>query len=50
MTVPTLTPADFHQPAVLLSGTVDYAMYQNFRSQLATAPAGSTACSSTNRA
>ncbi len=39
MTVPALTPADFHQPAVLLSGTVDYAMYQSFRSQLGTAPA-----------
>ena len=29
-----LTPADFHRPAILLSGTVDYAMYENFRSQL----------------
>ena len=33
----SLTPADFHRPAVLLSGTVDYAMYDNFRAQLANA-------------
>jgi ATP-dependent protease ClpP protease subunit len=32
-----LTPVDFHRPAVLLSGTVDYAMYDNFRTQLASA-------------
>jgi len=29
-----LTPADFTAPAVLLSGPVDYAMYQTFRSGL----------------
>ena len=32
-----LTPEAFHHPAVLLSGTVDYAMYNDFRSQLAAA-------------
>lgn len=34
-----LSPQDFHAPAILLSGAVDYAMYANFRSQLANAPA-----------
>jgi ATP-dependent protease ClpP protease subunit len=34
-----LTANAFHQPAVLLSGTVDYAMYNSFRSQLDAAPA-----------
>jgi len=34
----TLQAADFHNPAVLLSGGVDYAMYANFRSQIAAAP------------
>jgi hypothetical protein len=34
-----LTPADFRSPAVLLSGTVDYAMYNSFRDQLECAPA-----------
>ena len=28
-----LTPADFMSPAIMLSGTVDYAMYVNFRGQ-----------------
>ena len=35
---PILTPTDFRSPAVLLSGTVDYAMYNSFREQLACAP------------
>ena len=39
MSIPRLMPADFRAPAVLLSGTVDYAMYQAFRGQLAAAPA-----------
>ena len=34
-----LTAPMFHSPAILLSGAVDYAMYQNFRDQLARAPA-----------
>jgi ATP-dependent protease ClpP protease subunit len=34
-----LTASDFRAPAVLLSGTVDYAMYTNFREQLGRAPA-----------
>jgi ATP-dependent protease ClpP protease subunit len=34
-----LAPADFAAPAVLLSGPVDYAMYESFRAQLASAPA-----------
>ena len=34
-----LAPADFRNPAILLSGTFDYAMYNNFRAQLANAPA-----------
>jgi ATP-dependent protease ClpP protease subunit len=33
-----LQPIDFNRPAILLSGTVDYAMYNNFRAQLANAP------------
>lgn len=35
----TLDQADFHSPAILLSGTVDYAMYKSFRDQLKEAPA-----------
>ena len=38
MTVATLTAADFRSPAVLLSGPVDYAMYNSFREQLSAAP------------
>lgn len=34
-----LTSIDFRCPSILLSGTVDYAMYQSFRQQLANAPA-----------
>jgi ATP-dependent protease ClpP protease subunit len=34
-----LEPSAFRAPAVLLSGTVDYAMYNSFRDQLARAPA-----------
>jgi hypothetical protein len=34
----SLTPADFRSPAILLSGTVDYAMYSSFREQLECAP------------
>jgi len=34
----TLGPADFRSPAVMLSGTVDYAMYNSFREQLECAP------------
>ena len=33
-----LTATAFHQPAISLSGIVDYAMYNNFRSQLCAAP------------
>lgn len=33
-----LKPGDFRSPAVLLSGTVDYDMYREFRRQLAQAP------------
>lgn len=29
-----LSPPDFHTPAILLAGAVDYAMYQAFRQQL----------------
>ena len=36
---PTLRSEDFKCPSVLLSGTVDYAMYQSFRQQLDAAPA-----------
>ncbi|MEH3106196.1 MAG: peptidase S14 [Sphingomonas fennica] len=39
MTAQALTAADFAQPAILLSGPVDYPMYEAFRNQLATAPA-----------
>lgn len=35
---PSLTSLDFKSPSILLSGTVDYAMYQSFRQQLASAP------------
>ena len=38
MTQGRLQPHQFNQPAILLSGTVDYAMYNNFRAQLASAP------------
>ena len=38
MTQGRLQPYQFNQPAILLSGTVDYAMYNNFRAQLASAP------------
>ena len=38
MTQP-LTAADFNAPAILLSGSVDYAMYAAFRDQLGSAPA-----------
>ena len=34
-----LAPADFAKPAILLSGTVDYAMYSAFHQQLSAAPA-----------
>ncbi|HEX4050585.1 MAG TPA: peptidase S14 [Steroidobacteraceae bacterium] len=33
-----LSAADFRSPAILLSGTVDYEMYEKFRTQLARAP------------
>jgi ATP-dependent protease ClpP protease subunit len=33
-----LNAADFRNPAILLSGTVDYQMYEKFRAQLAAAP------------
>ena len=33
-----LQPIDFRNPAVLLSGAVDYAMYERFRAQLGAAP------------
>lgn len=36
--VAALAPECFRDPAVRLSGTVDYCMYENFRSQLASAP------------
>lgn len=36
---PPLTSMDFKWPSISLSGTVDYAMYQNFRQQLTAAPA-----------
>jgi ATP-dependent protease ClpP protease subunit len=35
---PALTAQDFHNPAILLSGPVDYQMYADFRSKLAAAP------------
>ena len=37
--MPDLSPPDFRNPAILLAGDVDYAMYERFRSQLAEAPA-----------
>ena len=36
-----LNQADFRSPAILLSGTVDYAMYRSFRDQPSGAPGGS---------
>ena len=39
MAAPPLSPTDFACPAVMLSGTVDYAMYSSFRSQFDKAPA-----------
>jgi ATP-dependent protease ClpP protease subunit len=42
MIPPSLSPlpaAQFRKPAILLSGTVDYEMYRNFREQLDAAPA-----------
>jgi len=33
-----LQPSAFHSPAISLAGTVDYAMYNAFRAQLANAP------------
>jgi hypothetical protein len=38
MTNEILTGSDFRAPAVFLSGTVDYAMYDNFRDQFSRAP------------
>lgn len=38
MNADRLNAADFAAPAVMLSGTVDYAMYVNFRGQLDRAP------------
>ena len=38
MSLSTLQPCDFAKPAVMLSGTVDYAMYASFRQQLDAAP------------
>jgi ATP-dependent protease ClpP protease subunit len=38
MSSSTLEPNAFRSPAVLLSGTVDYAMYNSFRDQLNRAP------------
>jgi len=38
MTAPLLTPADFEFPAIMLTGAVDYSMYQWFRQCLANAP------------
>jgi hypothetical protein len=37
MTSSLLTPADFRDPAIVLSGTVDYEMYKEFRLRLAKA-------------
>lgn len=37
-TAAALTSLDFRCPTILLSGTVDYQMYQSFRDQLAAAP------------
>jgi ATP-dependent protease ClpP protease subunit len=36
--IATLTNEDFKCPSILLSGTVDYAMYKDFREQLDAAP------------
>ncbi len=36
--MPDLNAQDFKNPAILLAGDVDYAMYDRFRSQLANAP------------
>lgn len=36
--VPLLSPADFENPAILLSGTVDQGMYLRFREMLGQAP------------
>jgi hypothetical protein len=33
-----LEPADFASPAIVLSGTIDYSLYQSFRKQLDQAP------------
>jgi len=38
MTMPLLTPADFEFPAIMLTGAVDYNMYQWFRQSLSNAP------------
>jgi len=38
MTSPLLSAHDFRAPAILLSGPVDYAMYNRFREQLKQAP------------
>ncbi|MEO7053902.1 MAG: peptidase S14 [Rhizomicrobium sp.] len=38
MTTPLLAAPDFRNPAIILSGTVDYDMYNRFRQQLAEAP------------
>lgn len=38
MTAQRLQPIDFYRPAILLSGAVDYAMYQAFRQALDNAP------------
>lgn len=37
-TTPALTSQNFHNPAILLSGSVDYQMYADFRSKLDAAP------------
>ncbi len=37
--MPDLTAPDFRNPAILLAGDVDYAMYDRFRNQLEAAPA-----------
>ena len=38
MSLPMLTAADFEFPAIMLTGAVDYNMYQWFRSSLSNAP------------
>jgi ATP-dependent protease ClpP protease subunit len=38
MNLPLLTPADFEFPAIMLTGAVDYNMYQWFRQSLSNAP------------